>query len=166
MRRNDKAAIRRSPDRACSIAALSLCLKRRQGRPVNSLRHAGLALVPGSARLQSTPRLTRFENCQHEWPAISPMIGRARPVESDRKVGFSAVGAAFDNADLFGECVHTQIKRAYELSVCIARLSFMRSTRALTGVPGAGGHDGCGAAAIGVYSSASISWRSVDDLRR
>ncbi|MBJ9975335.1 hypothetical protein IAE35_05010 [Pseudomonas sp. S75] len=35
------------------------------------------------------------------------------------KSGFHRCLRAFDNLDLFGECVRTQIKRAYELSVCL-----------------------------------------------
>ncbi|MHC6224861.1 hypothetical protein ACYU03_08850 [Pseudomonas sp. X10] len=58
-------------------------------------------------------------------------------VQNDRKVAFCLSFRGFDNADLFGECVHTQIKRAYELSVCMSDRSYRIPTIALTGVPGA-----------------------------
>lgn len=44
-----------------------------------------------------------------------------RRKKNDRKVAFSRRFWVFDNGVLFVECVHTQIKRAYELSVCIVR---------------------------------------------
>ncbi|HKS13751.1 MAG TPA: hypothetical protein VJS90_12015 [Pseudomonas sp.] len=56
--------------------------------------------------------------------------------QNDRKVAFLLRPGEFDKAGLFSECVRTQIKRPYELSVCLSNIAPMHRAIAPTGVPG------------------------------
>jgi hypothetical protein len=47
-----------------------------------------------------------------------------KPNRTDRKVAFLQRFGGFDKGILFGECVHTPVKRAYELSVCMSESSY------------------------------------------
>ena len=89
-----------------------------------------------------------------------------------RKVVLSSLFWTIDNCWLFREGVDTQIKRAYELSVCLLG---RRSQNPDYRVGGCAWRIGISidakvndsqTLASDVYCSASISWRSVDDLRR
>jgi hypothetical protein len=100
------------------------------------------------------------------WRPVGRFVGAA-PVR-----GRTQCAPPIDKPKFFHEGVHTQIKRAYELSVCLKGRRLYSPNIASVGVPGSLGlcsvvvPEDSSLVGSDVYSSASIPWRSVDDLRR